>query len=67
MNYGKKDKNPVNEMYFYSKNDVTKAKQIPEGQVSNIELKARNFILSLFLLWSLFFLKCMLLSFLSDV
>ncbi|XP_053173945.1 deoxynucleoside triphosphate triphosphohydrolase SAMHD1-like [Scomber japonicus] len=36
MNYGKKDKNPVNEMYFYSKNDNTKAKQIPEGQMSEL-------------------------------
>eukprot|EP00064_Thunnus_orientalis_P024891 superscaffoldBa00011420_g25207 len=32
INYGKKDQNPVDDVYFYSKNDHTRAFQIPQEQ-----------------------------------
>ncbi|XP_042265068.1 deoxynucleoside triphosphate triphosphohydrolase SAMHD1-like [Thunnus maccoyii] len=36
MNYGKRDQNPVNDVYFYSKNDHTRAFQIPQEQMSEL-------------------------------
>ncbi|XP_044207772.1 deoxynucleoside triphosphate triphosphohydrolase SAMHD1-like [Thunnus albacares] len=36
MNYGKKDQNPVNDVYFYRKNDHTRAFQIPQEQMSEL-------------------------------
>lgn len=34
MDYGMKEKNPVNNVYFYCKNDPTKAIKIHKNQVS---------------------------------
>lgn len=34
MDYGMKEKNPVNNVYFYCKNDPTKAIKIRKNQVS---------------------------------
>ncbi|XP_067448523.1 deoxynucleoside triphosphate triphosphohydrolase SAMHD1-like [Thunnus thynnus] len=36
MNYGRRDQNPVNDVYFYSKNDHTRAFQIPQEQMSEL-------------------------------
>ncbi|XP_045912544.1 deoxynucleoside triphosphate triphosphohydrolase SAMHD1 [Micropterus dolomieu] len=36
MDYGMKDKNPINNVHFYCKNDLTKAIQIRKNQVSKL-------------------------------
>ncbi|KAJ8361305.1 hypothetical protein SKAU_G00178300 [Synaphobranchus kaupii] len=36
MDYGMKEKNPINNMYFYSKDDPTKAIKIDQSQVSQM-------------------------------
>ncbi|KAJ8361308.1 hypothetical protein SKAU_G00178330, partial [Synaphobranchus kaupii] len=36
MDYGMKEKNPINNMHFYSKNDPTKAIKIDQSQVSQM-------------------------------
>lgn len=47
MNYGMKDKNPIDEMYFYSKSDMNTAKKIPKDQVRSNDIKTFNLSLSL--------------------